>query len=81
MLKAADYYLLRTPTKPVEEILRFSKAVQLETGGDQAEVFRKIFEDPVLLDILHSASPDIYHSTVSWLAGKQFGKNEKRLCQ
>jgi len=71
-----DFYLLRTPAKPVEEILYLNEL--LDQGN--LDAVKQLFRDSYFSEAIYISSRDLYMSLQKWLEGEELSpKKLKKL--
>ncbi|WP_293785073.1 lantibiotic dehydratase [uncultured Pedobacter sp.] len=79
-----DFFLLRTPTFPIESVLvlnaLLNQYVDRPKDAVVVEQTKKIFSDPLFMEAIYFASNDLYKALVQWLEGGNLsGDKEDRL--
>ncbi|MCX6212985.1 lantibiotic dehydratase [Spirosoma sp.] len=72
-----DFFVLRTPLKSVEEVIELNDLFNLEGEVAFLDKLKKLFEDPLLLEAIYLASPELYSSTKKWIAGEVLEKKKQ----
>jgi lantibiotic biosynthesis protein len=65
----AEFCLIRTPLRSIDHVSRFFSTLK-NNGGAPASYFREFFSDPIAMEALYVASPDLYEQAKKYFNGE-----------
>lgn len=73
---SCDFYLLRRPLKPIDELLALSNKVEEEGEKGFGEKIKQIFSSPDMEEAIYTASPDLFSELKKWQKGENLESKE-----
>lgn len=74
-----DFYLLRRPLRPVEDLLRLNQMVESGEAAAFADALNQLFSDAALEEGLYLASPALHEELLKWRESKADPKKSEKL--